>query len=186
MKIILALILVASLVSGTIYFVVKNSTNNIVFSDPTTGLSFNFDAELEPIELTQTDRDDKVVSRITSVEEGGNILITARYEDGFKKASGVTSKTSIDIILNSIERSYPERFPGYKELSSRKYDNNGKAAAEVIFSYNSTNDSLATQRLVVLTDGEDRAVYVSAQSLTADFETLNLKYFDTVFESVDI
>ena len=154
------------------------------FHDPATGASLQYPRSLSNISLSEADKVDKFILRLHETS-GEAVLLTVRYEMGVRKASAVAHASTRDLLLDSTKRAFPLRFPGYKQVSQRKFDLNGQPAAEVIFTYESPAHEAVEQRFVIVVkDDEDTAVYLAAQASGAAFDTLNRRYFTPVVDSL--
>lgn len=164
----------------------EQPTTTVNFRDPTTNLSLDYPAELMLAELTNQDRQDKILLRLQQdTTNQPPLLITLRYEQGIKKAANLLRREPLDVILDSIDKSYPQRFPGYQPTSQRRLEVSGRKAAEVLFSYQKDPSAQRLkQRLLIIIKDDDTALYLAAQAQEPDFEKANSDVFEPIFQSV--
>lgn len=167
-----------------LWFVLNRETP-LNFSDTTTGLQFSYSPDLLQTFKGDGMSSDGIVARFEQKNEvSGNMLVTVRFEDGFAKISGITKQQPLEIIQDSVRQSYPLRFPKFAEVSQRSYDVLSKPVSEFVFTYNGPSGEEVTQRLVIVMKDSDRALYISAQSLSTEFERLNRRYFNDIVSSI--
>ena len=156
------------------------------FYDQETGLAFEYHADMKASTLSQSDIDDMIIARLTpSSTEGAQYLVTTRRETGFETLTGVTGQSGPDIVLDNLNRSYPDRFPGFRLQRQQTFSLAGVNAAEAIFTYDSPNNGgRAQQHFIALMRTPDEAVYFSFQSLEADFADLDSRYFQPLRQSI--
>jgi hypothetical protein len=173
------------LVSLLTYKSYTNQDSQVVFFDPSSSLTLSYSPNLMPTALSSGDLRDKFLLRLQPEDSSGeNLLISVRYENGFEKISNVTLKDPIDIILDSIERSYPQRFQGFTKINQAVFNLNGSKAAEINFEYLGPTEETITQVLLVLMKDSDRAFYVSFQSPKEQFENIYNRYYPEIKNSV--
>ncbi len=158
------------------------------FHEQKTGFSFSYPADLTMGALTPGDDKEHIVFRATQPSAATTpFLITARYETGLQLVSSVSKQKVIDIVLAGAQRSLPKRFPEYTQVSSRRFQLAGLDAAEIIYTYTSPVDKLTKetikQRLLLIAQDTNTAVYLSAQARAGDYDRVNGDTFDRVFKS---
>lgn len=156
----------------------------VIFTETTTGLSFLHSPKLIQSEISEQDRQSGILARFENSEkEPAALLITVRQEKGLTVAANVTGQSTIDVVMDSAARAFPNRFPGYTEHNRQTMGLNGITSGEVEFSYDGPSGERAMQRFLALIKNDDEAVYLSFQAKKSDFEQLNLRYFTLIAES---
>jgi len=153
------------------------------FFDEETKLTFSYPAEVKESELTQTDKDDGIIGRLEQADFSDiSILVTVRAEDDLLSASNATGKSVIDVVLNGIKLRYPTDYPGYKLEQVQKKSFDGRAGADILFSYNSPGlaEARIHQRMVIIETSDDQAVYINMQSLSDNFDQINFDIFEFI------
>src|SRR3712207_1757128 len=90
-----------------------------IFQDKALGIQIKYPNSLRHVALSEQDTKDKVLLRLIEPLGTPPLLVTLRYEQGLRPLSVVVKKETLEILLSNIERSYPQRFPGYQKLSER-------------------------------------------------------------------
>lgn len=153
-------------------------------SDP--GFSFSYDsAELSLQQVTAADKKERIVFRATEVEGAAMpFLITARYEKGLRTVASVSKMEPVDIVLDGAERSLPRRFPEFHKMSSKKFEQHGDEAAELIYTYKGPSGDRIKQKLYVLINDGDLATYITVQAKESDFGQLDEKAFKHITQTI--
>lgn len=160
--------------------------NTTAFHDNTTGVSLKYPEKLEAAALNEQDKKDRILLRL---QQSGSIdmplLVTLRYEDGIRQTANLLKREPLDIILDSIDKSYPQRFPDFQKNDQKRLEINGRKAAEVTFTYKRNNvGEKLKQRLLIIMKDDDVAIYLAAQSTEQHFATANQTYFEPMFTSI--
>lgn len=135
--------------------------------------------------VSEADKKNKIILRLTEKQGQPQILATLRYESGLRSIASITKSSIIDIIMANSEKALPQRFKGFQKEGSRRYEHSGRKAGEVIFTYDSpVAGERIKQRLVVLVKDDDTAVYLAMQTKQADFQEQNSKLFDAMAASL--
>jgi hypothetical protein len=154
------------------------------FQEPQTGLKLEHPAELQKAELTQEDAKSKILLRITQGEGEKPLLITVRSETGLRVVATLTKQELLPLLMNNSEKALPQRFKGYKKVSSRTFDLNGVKAGEIIFTYDGPGNIPNQQRFIIYPKDDNTAVYVAMQAQAADFEEVNRDKFEPIAKSL--
>lgn len=171
------------LVAGLI--ILLNQERLVVFQQPDTGLTFSHSPQLVEAEVGNADRDSGILNRWQVAPETGiALLITLRKEQELSKAANLTGEEPIGIILNTISRTYPRRFPGYSELSRREFEQSSRPAAEIIFTYDGETGERVKQRFIAIMKDDDQALYLSLQAKDSEFDALNTRFFNAIANSL--
>lgn len=116
--------------------------------------------------LSEQNKKDRVLLRLqhsSSMELP--LLVTFRYEDGIRKTANLLKREPLDIILDSIDKSYPQRFPDFQKIDQERLEISGRKAAEVTFTYKRNNaGEKLKQRMLVIMKNDDVAIYLAAQA----------------------
>lgn len=152
---------------------VQNTTVELKeFSDAAQAVKLSYPAAANVLSLTTQDVKDKFLFRVSG-DAKPPYIITLRYEDGLSIASQLSKTSTRQLLLENVSKAFPARYPGYKKLSERTYEHNGKQAAEVDFTYQAKDGSLARQSLYIFLRDENTAYYLSLQAKQSDFDKLN-------------
>jgi hypothetical protein len=154
------------------------------FTDSKLGLELKYPEQLKPEPLTEQDAKDRINFRLSSAKPA--FLIAGRSETGLRVVVNATKIPMIDGLLRSLERSYPARFPDFKQDETRRLTVSGRNAAEVTFSYKGPSGERAAQRLLIVALDDDTAYYLSGQVKAAELDKANSVLFDQVFGSLTI
>mgnify|MGYP001591475742 CR=1 FL=1 len=153
----------------------------VEYRDADTGVSVRYSTKLAVEKATDArDVQDKIVFRV----KGEQTLVTMRYEDDLRKVSNTLRRDLRDILVENSEKVFAQEFIKYEKVSERTFEQNGKRAAEIIFTYLSPYGQFVTQRFIIVIRDENTAFYLSAQGPKERFGELNRRYFDTVFKSI--
>ncbi len=180
------LIVLFIVVMGSVEFAyLQSGPTDQYFHDEATNLSFTYNTEFTQQLLSELDRSQNYITRITnSGEIEDQFLITARKEPDFSTVSNATGKSPLDIALSSLERSFPDVYPNFSQLRQLKFDTAGVNASEVVFTYDSPAGEKAKQHLLMLQRNQDEIVFVSFQALEKDFAFIDEKYFQLLRDSI--
>jgi len=188
-------IFLLSLIGAGIYFVVNKapeqdqqsvSPRQASYRDSAIGLEVKYPEQTAKAQtLTDADKKDKIMLRLTGQEGQLPMLVTLRSESGLRVVANLTKASIIDILMSNSEKALPQRFTGYKEESRRRYEHNGRNAGEIIFTYNSpVEGERVKQRFVVFVKDDNTAVYLAMQAKEVDFDEQNAKLFQPMAESL--
>lgn len=111
-------------------------------------------------------------------------LISIRKESGLRLVTSLTRQDTIPMLLGNAENAYPQRFPEYHKESEWEFELTGKKAAELIFTYQGPSGERIKQRFLIIAYDGNTALYFAAQAKESDFDELNKKYIDRIFESL--
>lgn len=154
------------------------------FQDYTTGAVLNYPPTALSQKITEQDKKDKIIFRARQIEgQEKAFLITLRYENGLRPLAQLAKMEPINLIINGVEKAYPQRFPNFKLLEMKKFSRDGRPGAEINFKYKGPSGENIRQRLLILMASDDRAVYLAGQTKQADFEDLR-EDFDQIFDSL--
>ena len=157
----------------------------IRFTDKTTGLRLAYDQQLLAGSLSAQDRQDHLILRLTQkTSQDPPLQVTIRYEKDLHPLEAITKQHLRDALLANVDKTYPTRFPDYKELQRRSFSLDSHDAGELVFSYTGPRHEQVKQHFLIFVLDDDRAVYISAQSKAADFERLDRSYFEPLLTSL--
>lgn len=181
-----ALITILSALLITGIAILLNREQPVVFRQPDTGLTFTHSSQLVvDAGVSNEDRDSGILNRWQAAPEAGaQLLVTLRTERDLATAANLSGQEPIEIILSTISRTYPSRFPGYSELSRREFEQDSRPAAEVIFTYDGETSERVKQRFIAVMKDDDQALYLSLQAKDSDFDALNTRFFNSIADSL--
>lgn len=170
------------------------------YTDADTGARVRYSTRLTAERATgQGDIKDKIVFRVKPRDpsttlrfarddkgsEGAQLLVTVRYEDDLRKVSNTLRRDLLDILLENSEKVFASEYIKYEKVSQRTFTHKGRRAAEVVFTYLSPYGRFVQQRFMILIRDENTAFYLSAQAPREQFDSMNRRYFNTMFKSFD-
>ncbi len=112
------------------------------------------------------------------------LLISLRKETGLLLVTSLTKASLIDNLLRNVERAFPLRFSNYIEFSRETSELNGRQTATIVFTYAGPTGEIIKQRLLIVAYDADTALYLSAQAQAKEFDSLERRYFNKIFESL--
>lgn len=154
------------------------------FQEPQTGLKLEYPAQLQKGELTQEDAKSKILLRMTQGEGEKPLLITVRSETGLRTVTTLTKQELLPLLMSNSEKALPQRFKGYKKVSSRTFDLNGVKTGEIVFTYDGPGNISNQQRLIIYPKDDNTAVYIAMQAKEADYEQVNRETFESIVNSL--
>jgi len=175
-------------VGGAVFFGLSYSHKTArwnTFSDPTTHVVLEYPPSLVSQPITGVDQNDKIIFRAAEPATGNTpVLVTLRYEDGLRVLTNLVKRDLLDILVENSGTMHPERFPGYRKISEQKFERNGKKAAEITFTYQGPAGESIQERFLIIVRDDDLAAYLAAQAKERDFEEINKRYLERIFENV--
>lgn len=176
-------------VVGLLFLVARDKPITSVLSattvfDESLGLKLNHPEVLKNEQLTDQDRKDKFVLRLT--RSSPPIIVTVRYEDNIRSVVSATKQSQLDLLTDSLLKSYPDRYPNFKLIEKNDILVGGKNSKEFIFTYKSPSDITARQRFIIISKTQDIAVYISMQSQETEYEINNKTYFEDIIKSISL
>ena len=149
------------------------------------GLEVQQPTQLKRAELSDKDKQGNVLLRLQESEANKvPVLITVRYEDGLKAIFAVTKQEPLEMLLTNLDKSYPDRFPGFTKISDRELTVGDKEAAEIVFDYQQPGQEKVRQRLLIVIKDSDTAVYVAGQLPADQYDQYNSTLLEPVFTSL--
>lgn len=182
--IIVAISLIFGFLIANLYFF--DGTQLTKFEDEASGAVLSYSPKLAENKVDESDVADKIFFRQSIVQEEYSALITARWEDGLKIVATTTKQDLVDVLSDSIEKTFPTRYPEFKLISKRVFTYNTRDAVEAIFTYRGPEGFMIQQRFLGLVRDDDSAVYLQAQAPTDSFDGAEKEIFDDVFTSFTI
>lgn len=182
-KVILVILMGALLITGIATLL--NREQLIVFRQSDTGLTFSHNPQLLEAGVSNEEREDGILNRWQAAPgTSAQLLITLRSENSLAKVASLTGEQPIAIVLDTISRTYPSRFPGFNESSRREFEQSSRPAAEVVFTYDGDTGERVKQRFIAIMKDDDQAIYLSLQAKDSEFEALNARFFNAIADSL--
>ncbi|MEK7122712.1 MAG: hypothetical protein AAB855_02545, partial [Patescibacteria group bacterium] len=156
------------------------------FYDPDLQVGFRYHRNLVGERAyDEKDAADKIVYRIKNGErEDAPILVTVKWENGLRKVSSILRYDILDILLDNADKRFTKQYIKYEKKNERKFEREGRKAAEIEFEYLSPLGAFIRQRMTILMRDEDTAVYIAAQTRKESYDAVNKKYFEQIFSTV--
>lgn len=155
-----------------------------VHANPNISLDYHQIFEMQNLPAEQINPDLKFVFQARETDEEKPVTIDLRVETGLRIAVSLTKQEMIPMLLGNSEKSFPSKFPNYTKVAERQFEQAGKKAAELIFTYTGPSGQKVTQRLLLVAYDGNTALYLAAQARETDFSDLNKRYFDRMFASL--
>lgn len=146
------------------------------FSDEKQNVSLSYPNEANKLALTPKDIADNFLLRV-GVEDEMPYLITLRYEDGLRTGAQLARVDTIDLLLTTLNKSFPNIYKDFMKISESKFDREGKEAAFVEFQYTGPSGEIANQRVNIFLRDDDTAYYLAMQSKKKDVESLTPTFY---------
>jgi len=173
------------LVVATLVFWFLNSRSVLVpFSSNEAGVHLKYDSLLKNMPLGDQDSKDKIVLRLQQANDDPELLVTVRYEDNLKPVATAAKQDLRDALTSNLNKTYPQRFPQFHQVSTRNFEVNGHKASELVFTYKSPSGASVKQRFILIAITDDKAAYLAIQSKENDFDRLNGRYFNAIASSL--
>lgn len=179
-------VLLFLIVMGLTYWFLSFQSRFTHFTSREASIELKYSARLVPGTMSEQDKKDKVVLRLKQPQKEPELLVTLRYETGLKPIATTSKQDLRDALADTLDKTYPKRFPQYQRISSRNFDVDAHRASELIFTYKSPAGETVKQRFILIVINDDKAAYLSQQSKENDFEQLNRRYFDTITKSLQV
>ncbi len=165
----------------------QHATRPASYQSHDLGVRFDYARALAKLPLTSEHQRGGTVLRLANPPgQTPELLITLRSERGLKTVAAATKRDLRTTLLASLDKSYPQRYPGYVVLSRRNFDLNSHLASETVFSYEGPSGQLVRQQFWLVVLDDDRALYLSAQGKDDHFVQLKRDYFNALFASVRV
>lgn len=179
-----ALAVIAGMVGGGYWIWKEQKTPR--FYDPDIQVGFKYSGDLVGKRAyDEKDAADKIVYRIKNGEKvDAPILVTVKWETGLRKVSSVLRYDILDILLDGADKAFAKQYIKYEKKSERKFERDGRKAAEIEFEYLSPLGQFIRQRMMIMMKDEDAAVYIAAQTRQKEYDAINKKYFEQIFTTV--
>lgn len=153
-----------------------------VYQDEGLGISFSWPDNFQVMTLTDSEKESGVVWKLARPKPEAQVFL--RFE-GDLGPIRFTGKTILDYLVETIDRTYPGRFPEFYKKDQRQFVLAGQNAAELVFSYRSpAGETRILQRyIVIVRDEENTAFFLSCQApeeefsrSAADFERMVISF----------
>ena len=163
---------------------VQGSTTKAL-SDETTGLTVAKEASMVEQSVNEGNKKAGQLWQLRQPEDSQHVFeVTAAYEQGasLSKLTAVTRKPLRDSVVDNINIQLRKQYPEYKQVTQRNLTVNSLEANETIFEYVSQGVKVK-QRLLLIIKNSDTAVYIRGQAKAAEYDEVDSKYFEPLFNS---
>lgn len=143
------------------------------------GVEFDWPDSFQVVALTSEDKEAGFVFGIGRTKPNAEVFL--RYEDGLGPIR-FTGKTILGYLVETIDRTYPNRFPNYQKKDQREFVLSGQNAVEIVFTY-SGGQGRVRQRYIVVVK-EEIGYFLSCQAPESDFFKSE-KDFDKIIDSFE-
>lgn len=153
------------------------------FRDTDSGITFKYPTEeLAERALTPQEVADKTLVHLTGKQS--SVVVTLQAETGLSKVSALLKREPFDIVLENSAKVLPTKYAGYKLVDERRFEQDGRKAAELIFTYTGNGGVSVRQRLLIVLRDRDTAYYLTGQTKASEYAKLNSSALDPIFKSV--
>ena len=185
-------LLMLMVVPGVTYWFFKNAPKDNRLEESTaafihqeTGAALRYpEALVSSKQLSDKDQQEKIVFRATEKLQNSPFLATLRYEEGLRIAASLAKVDTIELVLDGANKANPVRYPDYKKVSERRFQQDGKEAAEIIFTYTGLSKEVVKQRLILIAKDDNTAFYLALQSREDAFDKQNSTIFEIIASSL--
>lgn len=139
----------------------------LTFDGSGKGVKVSYPSTASVTTLSAEDQELGILFRMTLNEP--RALFSLRQEDGLGVLK-LTGGTIIDALIDSINRQYPTRFPGYQKEKYEEPIIANEKAALFEFSYLGTDQQTRMKQRLILIVRNDVAYYISGQTEAAAFD----------------
>lgn len=112
------------------------------------------------------------------------LVVVLKKETGLRLPSSLSRMDVLDMLLKNSEKAFPLRYEEYQKEGEKKFEFQGKKAAELLFTYKGPGGERVRQRFFMVEYDGNIAFLLSAQARESDFSNLNRKYFEKMFSSM--
>lgn len=134
------------------------------------GLEVSYSFPLEVGNLTEIDKNDHFIARLSSAKPA--MLVSIRYEDGLSTAAALSKQEVKSLIITNLNLTYPKRFSGFKLISQKETTiSSGQEAIDIEFEYTGPSGVAVRQLQRIIIASADRAIYISTQISVSDETT---------------
>ena len=154
------------------------------YRDDELKVGFDWPGDFQAISLTAEERESGMVFKIGRPEPEAQVFLRVEEDLGPVRFTG---KTILEYLVETIDRTYPNRFPEFYKEDQRRFVLAGKNAEEFVFTYKSPgSETHIRQRYVVIVDDEaNRAFFLSLQAPREIFSRSN-DDFDRIVNSFSL
>ena len=135
------------------------------------GIKFDWPDSFQTTTLTDIDKESGIVFKIERARPEAQVFL--RYEADLGPIR-FTGKTILDYLIETIDRTYPKRFPDYRKEDYQEFVLAGQSAKEFVFSYlgkGREGEEIRVKQhyIVVVKDDENIAFFLSCQTPEKEF-----------------
>lgn len=171
---------------GLVFWFLSSQPQYATFESKSAGVTLQYDTRLKSDGINESDQKDKIVLRLQHADNKPEMLITLRYEEGLKPIATAAKRELRSALIDTVNKTYPKRFPDYHQLSSREFEIDDHKAFESIFTYKGSTNETVKQRFILIIINDNKAAYLAMQSKDADFDHVNSRYFDKITASLQL
>jgi len=153
----------------------------LTYTNSDLGLRLEYPNNFEERVISEESKEAGVVWEIKREEPPA--LFSFRLEDSLG-ALKVTGGTIFEALVATVNRRYPERFPGYKKENYAELVLANEKAAQFDFTYTGADGQTRVRQRFVIVVKDDVAYYLSCQSPEKDFFKSE-KDFDKIINSFE-
>lgn len=147
------------------------------------GISISYPSTAQVSAINEEEKKQGFMLRLRS-NTSPEYLANIRIEKGLRLPSQLSKLSVLDLVVDGATRSLPSRYPNYRVIDENESTVDGKNAYKIQFIYDGPAGEQITQKITLIEKDTDSAVYVSQQSRTIDFPTLDDAIFQPMLNSV--
>lgn len=132
------------------------------------GVKFDWPDNFKAVSLTEAEKESGMVFKIERAKPEAQVFLRVEKDLGPVRFTG---KTILDYLVETIDRTYPQRFPGYYKEDQRRFVLAGRNAEEFTFTYKSPKDETRIRQryVVIVEDNKNLAFFLSFQAPEKEF-----------------
>lgn len=188
-KLVLALAIVALTLlmgGGVAFWQIFSEPGWGTYQNDALGIKLDWPDNFQTTILTDVDKESGIVFKIEHARPEAQVFL--RYEADLGPIR-FTGKTILDYLVETIDRTYPQRFPDYQKEDYRQFVLAGQNAGEFTFTYSGKDKGggeirIKQRYIIAVKDEKNIAFFLSCQALENEFFKSE-KDFDKIISSLE-
>lgn len=177
------LLCVLSLGSAGLYFYLSRPTWQTYQNDELK-VKLDWPDNFQTVALTEPDEESGIVFKIERAKPEAQVFLRHEADLGPIRFTG---KTILEYLIETIDRTYPNRFPDYRKEDQRMLVLAGQNATEFVFTYSGKDKKgkeirIKQRYLLIVKDEENIAFFLSCQAPEKNFPQ-SQKDFERIISS---
>lgn len=184
----ISIVVTPFIVVGLIFFGISffRNASPKVFRNTAEQVSFRYHSDLGEEPLSEQEKKDRyIVKLLPQLKNKYSLEVELRYEKRLRGVAALAHSDPLDMIMANTEQAFPQKYSGYKKVSEKDVTVNGKKGSEMVFTYTGRDGEKIKDRFLAILRDPDTAFYLLAQAKEKDFDAVNKKYFERIFQSIE-